>query len=376
MTQQKASGTPIRVPFVDIPRQHRPLKEELLKACERVLDHGQFVLGPEVAEFEERFAALCGVRYAVGVDNGTNALTLSLRALGIGPGDEVITAANSFLASASSIALAGARPVLVDVLSDLTIDPEQVERAITPRTKAVMPVHLTGRPTDMAAIREVATRRGVAIVEDAAQAVGARSQGKRVGSLGAAGCFSLHPLKILNAVGDGGVITTDDCALRDYLVKARNHGLKGRDECEFWSLNSRLDTLQAAMLLVKLRRLDETIASRRAMASFYGERLADLVTVPVERPGDLPVYQTYVIQCQRRDELQQHLQERGVDSKVHYPLPIHLQQAARELGYRPGDFPVTERLSSTILSLPIHPELSGDQLQHVVDSVREFYDAK
>ena len=376
MAATKEPGASTRVPFVNITGQHRPLKAELLKACEQVLDHGQFVLGPEVAEFETRFADLCGVRFALGVDNGTNALMLSLRALGIGAGDEVITAANSFFASASSIAMTGAKPVLVDVLDDLTIDPEQVERAITPRTRAIMPVHLTGRPADMAALCGIASRRGVAIVEDAAQAVGAGSQGKMVGSFGRTGCFSLHPLKILNAVGDGGVITTDDKAIYDQLVKARNHGLRNRDECEFWSLNSRLDTLQAAMLLVKLGALEAGIAARREIAACYGQQLQYLVTVPQERAGDRPVYQTYVIQCERRQELQDHLAAQNIDSKVHYPVPIHLQPAAKGLGHRAGDFPVTERLAASILSLPIYPELTADQLQHVVEAIRGFYGAK
>jgi dTDP-4-amino-4,6-dideoxygalactose transaminase len=376
MATTNPSGISLKVPFVNLTGQHHPLKAELLEACASVLDHGQFVLGPEVAEFEERFAELCGVRYAVGVDNGTSALLLSLRSLGVGEGDEVITAANSFLASASSIALTGARPVLVDVRDDFCIDPAQVEQAITPRTRAIMPVHLTGCPADMTALCRIAERHQIPIVEDAAQAVGALSQGKRVGSFGSTGCFSLHPLKILNAVGDGGVITTNDPALFAQLVKARNHGLVDRDECAFWSINSRLDTLQAAMLLVKLQRLEGWIDSRRSIAARYRQQLEGLVSVPQEHPGDRAVYQTFMIQCERRQELQAFLAARGIDTKVHYPVPIHLQPAASYLGYRAGSFPVTERLSSSILSLPMYPELSAAQQEHVICSIRGFYGAK
>jgi dTDP-4-amino-4,6-dideoxygalactose transaminase len=361
------------VPFIDLREQHRVLKPELLSACEQVLDHGQFILGPEVTAFEKAFADYCGVKHAVGVDNGTNALILGLRALGIGRGDEVITAANSFLASASSIALAGARPVLVDVRCDYTIDPQLVERAITPRTRAVMPVHLTGRPADMRELYDIVRARGIHIIEDAAQAVGAQCGNQRVGSLGDLGCFSLHPLKVLNAIGDGGVITTNDPALYDKLLIARNHGLRDRDTCDFWSLNARLDTIQAAMLLVKLQYLDGWIAKRRAIARFYYENLHDSVTIPQDRTGDSSVYQTFVIQCRDRGKLRGYLLEKGIETKIHYPVPIHLQPGAASLGYRRGDFPVCEDQSRNILSLPIYPQLSDDQVQHVVSAIRNFY---
>lgn len=366
----------ITVPYVNLALQHRDLKPQLLAAVEKVLDHGNFILGPEVSAFEERFAAYCGTRHAVGVDNGTSALFLVLRSLGIGPGDEVITATNSFLASASAVALVGARPVLVDVRDDFNIDPERVEAAITPRTRAIIPVHLTGRPADMDAILDIAQRRGLHVVEDCAQAVGAAYRGQRVGSFGVAGCFSLHPLKTLNAIGDGGIITTNDPGLYATLRKARNHGLRNRDECEFWSYNCRLDTVQAAMLLVKMDYLDQWTLARRANAAFYQAQLRDVVRVPEDKPHEYAVYHTFIVQAERRDELQRYLLSRGVDTKVHYPIPIHMQDAAKGLADETRSFPTAERQMLRILSLPIYPELTPTQRDLVVDAVQEFYQAE
>ena len=361
------------VPFVSLALQTAPLKAEIMAAIEAVLDSGQYILGAPVEEFERRFAALCGAPAAVGVDNGTSALILVLRALGIGPGDEVITPPNSFLASAAAVTLVGARPVFVDVRDDLNIDPTLVETAVTPRTRAILPVHLTGRPAAMDALCDVARRRGLAVVEDAAQAVGARLHGRAVGTFGAAGCFSLHPLKNLAAVGDAGIVVTADERMAAALRQSRNHGLRTRDHCDAWSINARLDPLQAAVLNVKLAYLEGWTAAKRAIAARYGEALRDVVRVPEERPGEHAVYQTYVVRADRRDDLQRHLTARGVDSKVHYPVPLHLQDAARDLGYGKGDFPVTERLATEILSLPIYPELTTAQQDAVVAGVRSFY---
>jgi len=363
----------VQVPYVNLALQHQAIKERLLNAVGKVLDHGQFILGPEVRSFEERFAAYCGTRYAVGVDNGTSALFLVMRALGIGSDDEVITAPNSFLASASSIALTGARPLLVDVRNDYNMNPDLLEDVITPRTKAIMPVHLTGRSADMHPIMEIARRHDLYVIEDCAQAVGARYHGQRVGSFGIAGCFSLHPLKNLNAVGDGGVITTDDPELYETLLKARNHGLRNRDECEFWSYNCRLDTIQAAMLLVKIDHLDQWIEARRSNATFYQEQLRDMVQVPEGEPYEYAVYHTFIIQAERRDELQEYLLEEGIETKIHYSIPIHLQDAAKELGYNLGSFPVTERQTRHILSLPVYPELTIQQKRLVVSVIRHYY---
>ena len=359
------------VRYVDLAAQHRALRDELMAAVEGVLLRGDFILGGDVAAFEAEFAAYCGTRFAVGVANGTDSIVLSLRALGIGPGDEVITAPNSFFASASAVVLAGATPIFVDVRDDYNLDPDLLEAAITPRTRAIQVVHLTGRPADMDPILAVARAHGLAVIEDAAQAVGAEYRGRRVGSFGALGSFSLHPLKNLSACGDAGILTTDDEGLYRYLLKARNHGLRNRDECEFWSLNSRLDTLQAALLRVKLRHLETWTEARRQNAAYYTERLSDVVEIPVDPPHYRSVFHTFVVQADRRDALRDHLQARGVETKVHYPIPIHQQDAAA--GLHAGRFPVAEAQAGRIISLPIYPELTEAQRETVVDAVREFY---
>jgi dTDP-4-amino-4,6-dideoxygalactose transaminase len=366
--------THVAVPFVALPLRARGLKRELLAALERVLDHGQYILGPEVGAFETRFAAYCGARFAVGVGDGTSALILALRALGVGPGDEVVTAPNSFIASASAAALLGATPRFVDVRrDDMNLNPDLLEAAITSRTRAIVPVHLTGYPADMEPILKVAERHGIPVVEDAAQSVGTTYRGRRTGSLGYAGCFSLHPLKALHAVGDAGVVTTNDERLYRWLLKARSHGLRTRDEVEFWSTNSRLDTLQAAILNVMFDRLDAWIQERRAIAAEYRDGLKDVVGVPVESPDCVHSYQTFMIQAERRADLMNHLQARGIETKVHYPTPIPLQPAARALGHRPEDFPVTYWLADRIVSLPLYPELTPSQRETVVTGVRSFY---
>ncbi len=362
------------IAYVDIARQHAPLKAELMEAISRVIDQGQFILGEQVAEFESRFAELCGAAHAVGVANGTDALVIALKVLGIGPGDEVITVPNSFIASTSCIRLVGATPVFVDVRDDLLIDPARIAGAITSRTKAILPVHLTGRPCDMSAIMDIAGRHQLHVVEDCAQAVLAEHRGRRVGGIGTLGCFSLHPLKTLNACGDGGVITTQDPALYEKLRIARNIGLKTREDCLFWSGNSRLDSLQAAILLVKLRYLDQWTRRRQENAAHYRRKLADLpqVLLPQDNPPSKSVYHTFVIQAPRRDELRRHLTEHGIDTAIHYPVPIHLTTAGKELGYPPGSFPVTEKQAARILSLPIHPDLTTAQLDRVCATIRGF----
>jgi dTDP-4-amino-4,6-dideoxygalactose transaminase len=363
------------VPYVNIAVQHAAIKAELLEAVGRVIDSGQFVFGEQVELFEECFAELCGVRYAVAVNSGTDALILALRALGVGPGDEVITVPNSFVATASCIALGGARPVFVDVRDDYNMDPDWLERVITSRTRAILPVHLTGRPADMDPILEVAKAHGIHVVEDAAQAVLAEYRGRRVGSFGAIGCFSLHPLKTLSACGDGGVLTTNDEALYQELKLLRNHGLRNRDECDVWSINSRLDTLQAAILLVKLKYLNQWTERRRANAAFYQETLDEVpgLSIPRDQPYEKAVYHTFVVQTERRDELKQYLADHGIGSAIYYPIPIHMQRAAASLAYLPGSFPVAEKQAKHILSLPIYPELRQEDLEYVVSSVHSFY---
>jgi dTDP-4-amino-4,6-dideoxygalactose transaminase len=363
----------LAVPFFNLGWQQELIKAELLAATERVLIGGKYILGEEVDAFEAEFAADCGTRYAVGVANGTEAIILTLKALGIGLGDEVITAPNSYLASAAAIALTGATPVFVDVGADYNLNPQLLPNAITPRTKAILPVHLTGKPAQMPEILAIAQRYNLAVIEDASQAVGAMYNRQKVGSFGIAGCFSLHPLKNLNACGDGGIITTNDENLYRYLLKARNHGLQDRDRCEFWSYNSRLDTLQAALLRVKLKYLPAWTEVRRANAQFYRQQLSNLLIVPQEKPEEYAVYCSFVIQSQQRDALQSFLAQREIETKIHYPIPIHLQAAAQNLGYKLGDFPVTEQQAQTILSLPVYPELSIEQRQQVVSTIQEFY---
>lgn len=364
----------MKVPYVNLGLQNRLIKDELLTIVSGLLDSGQFILGEDLVKFENSFAHLCKTKYAVGVANGTDALFLSMKVIGIQPGDEVITAPNSYLASASSIYLAGATPVFADVREDFNIDPEQIRKAISPRTRAIIPVHLTGRPAEIDAILEIAQENHLAVIEDCAQAIGAEYKGKPVGSFGNLGCFSLHPLKNLSACGDGGVISTNDEELYQKLLKARNHGHKSRDECEFWSYNSRLDNIHAAMLNVKLKKLSEWTARRREIASYYYDRLSELdMIVPKDKPNEKAVYHTFIIQTTRRDELKKFLSEKEIDTKIHYPIPIHLQDAAKYLGYRMGDFPVTEKQTGTILSLPVFPELTDDQVEYVADTIIKFF---
>lgn len=363
------------IPYVNLQQQHAELKSELLRAVETVLDSGQFILGEQVTEFEHQFAQLCGVDYAVGVNSGTDALILALKAAGVTRGDEVITVPNSFVASTTCIRVLGAKPVFVDVREDYNLDPSQLEAAITPRTKAILPVHLTGRPCDMEPILAVAQAHGIKVIEDAAQAVLAEYQGQRVGSFGWAGCFSLHPLKNLNACGDGGVIVTNDPDLANQLRVLRNIGLKSRNDCVAWSHNSRLDTVQAAMLLVKLNYLQIWTEQRRDNARLYQEQLRSLpqIQMPPEQSWERCVYHTFVIQAQQRDQLRQYLGDRGISTAIHYPVPIHLCQAGQELGYGSGSFPVAEQQAQQILSLPIYPGLTPAEIRHVCDTIRAFY---
>lgn len=360
------------VPYSALAAQAALVKPDLMQAVERVLDSGRYVLGPEVAAFEREFADYCHAKFAAGVANGTCALHLVLRALDLSERDEVITAPNSFIASASAVALAGGKPVFVDILEDGNLDPQQVEDAITPRTRAIVPVHLTGRPARMKDIMEIARRRDLFVLEDAAQAVGATLDGKRVGSWGHAACFSLHPLKNLHAFGDGGMVTSDDADVLARLTKSRNHGLVNREQCDFWSYNCRLDEMQAAMLRVQLRHLERWTEARRKLALRYNDLLRPYVEVPDEGPGEHCVFQTYVIKVDRRDELKQYLNEHGVEALVHYATPIHLQPAAKDLGYSAADFPKTMRHVNRIMSLPLYPTLTHSQQDRVVELVLAF----
>ena len=368
----------MKVPYVNIAKQHEPIKQQILSAISKVVDRGDFIFGEEVLRFEKRFAELCGVRFAIGVNSGTDALILALRALEIGSGDEVITVPNSFIASASCIMLVGAKPVFVDVCDDYNIDPNLIEQAITPSTRAILPVHLTGRPADMDLIMEIASAHDLHIIEDCAQAVCAEYKSQRVGSFGTIGCFSLHPLKTLNACGDGGMVITDDESLYEKIKILRNVGLKTRDDCVIWSGNSRLDTLQAAILLIKMNYLEKWTNKRRANAKFYQEHLCRIteIKLPLENEDSRAVYHTFVIQSENRDNLQAYLDKCGIGTAIHYPIPIHLHTAATHLGYNKGDFPKTERQSQRILSLPVYPELEVEDLENVVTAITKFYQKK
>jgi dTDP-4-amino-4,6-dideoxygalactose transaminase len=364
------------VPYTDFPAQNAGVRDELRGAFDDVLDSGHYIQGPNVAAFEREFADFCEAPYATGVANGTCSLHLVLRSMGVGPGDEVITAPNSFFASAAAISLVGATIVFADVNEDSNIDPAAIEAAITDRTRAIMPVHLTGRPVDMVRIQAIADAHGLGILEDAAQAVGSSFRGQKVGSWGTAASFSLHPLKSLHAFGDAGIVTARDERIISDVALRKNHGLVDRGTCAEWSFNCRLDEVQAALLRVQLRNVDAKITERRRLAHRYHELLRDYVTVPEEREGEVHTYQTYLIQAGDRDALQAHLRANGVEAIVHYATPLHLQPAAADLGYGPGSFPVTERLSDSILSLPLFPGMTVEQQDRVVAEIAAFYDAR
>ena len=367
-------GAERNVPYVNMAAQWAEEREALLPIVERVLAEGHWVGGAEIAEFEAAAARLCGVAHAVALNSGTDALALGMAALGIGSEDEVITPPNSFIASTAAIVQLGARPVFVDVRDDQNIDPERIEAAITDKTKAIMPVHLTGRIADMAPIMEIAERHGLQVVEDAAQSVGSRYDDRTSGSFGRVGCFSTHPLKNLNACGDGGFLTTDDDEIAEAVRAARNHGLVTRETVARFGQVSRMDSLQAAILHFRLGRLDDTVRRRRANAALYRERLdPKRVFMPEDRDREFNTYHTLVIQVDRRDELRAFLQAQGVGTAIHYPVPIHLQPASAGLGYRAGDFPVTERQAGRILTLPINQTLSPDDISYVADRVNEFF---
>jgi dTDP-4-amino-4,6-dideoxygalactose transaminase len=333
-------------------------------------------MGPEVELFEANFARLCGTPFALGLNSGTDAIFLALKALGIGAGDEVITVPNSFLATTGAIVAAGARPVFVDVGNDYNVDPALIEPAITSRTRAILPVHLTGNPADMPEILSIARRHGLFVVEDAAQAIAASIDEEPVGSFGDAACFSLHPLKNLNVCGDGGVVTTHSLALAETIRLMRNHGLRTRDEIDFFAYNSRLDSLHAAVANHMINCLGVITDKRIANAALYDSLLGALpsfVTIPPRCVNVRQVFHTYVVRVKQRDALIAFLGDNGVETKIHYPVPIHLQRPCRAMGWKEGDFPVCEQQAREIISLPIHEYLSEDQIAYVAHQITSFY---
>lgn len=398
------------IPILDLKAQYESIKDEIDEAIKEVLLSGQFILGPAVRELEEKVAAYCGCKYGVGVASGTDALRLTLTALGIGPGDEVITTPFTFIATANTISHCGARPVFVDIdPRTYNIDPNKLEDLLVGRSsvvlrrpKAIVPVHLYGQPADMDPIMELAERYGLFVVEDCAQAIGARYRSRRmtnderptddepssfvvghsssighwspVGSIGQAGCLSFFPSKNLGAYGDGGMVVTNDAALAEKVDILRRQGSKKKYHAEVLGFNSRLDTLQAAILGVKLKYLDAWNEARRRVAQRYNELLAGLpVTTPYESPDVYHVYHQYTIRAPQRDALAAHLKERGIGTMVYYPVPLHLQKLYADLGYGEGSLPASEAAAREVLSLPMYPELTEAQQYEIAEAIREFY---
>jgi dTDP-4-amino-4,6-dideoxygalactose transaminase len=364
------------IPFVDLHIQYSMIQEKICQALQEVLLQGNIILGSQVELFEAAFSSFIGVRHAIGVSCGLDALRLALMALDIGAGQEVILPANTFIASALAISAVGARPVLVDCdPHTYNIDVNLIERAITPRTAAIMPIHFTGQPADMEPILSIARQYRLAVVEDAAQAHGALYKGSMCGSLGELGCFSFYPSKNLGAYGDGGMITTNDAALAHRLRMLRNYGQQSKNHHIEKGLNARLDTLQAAVLNVKLPYLLAWNSARAMIAEKYRSSLTGLGDVSFQHclPHSTHVYHLFIVETRMRSALQEHLQAHGVQTGIHYPTPIHLQPAFMELGYKRGDFPQSERLANEMLSLPMYAELNDDQLHYIVDAMTIFF---
>jgi len=366
----------MKVPYFDLPAQIRSIRPELDAAIARTLDSCAFCLGPEVAQFESEFAAYVGARHCVGFNSGTSALHVALRLLGVGPGDEVVTTPLTFVATSCAIAYVGARPVYVDVEEGtMNLDPLNLERAITPRTKAVMPVHLYGQPFDVDPIAAICAKRGLPLVEDAAQAHGARYRGRAVGTFGVLSAYSFYPAKNLGACGEGGALVTDSPEHAKRAASLREHGSTTRYYHDELGYNYRMEGLQGAVLRVKLAHLPAWTAERRRIAHRYHGLLSRTpLLLPLEAPGSESVYHLYVVRHPSRDRLREHLQSRGVGTGLHYPLPLHLQKCFADLGHRPGDFPVAERAAQGCLSLPIYPGMTDEQLQYVAAMIADFRD--
>ena len=364
----------MQIPLVDLRAQFHTIQSEVMNAIEHVLSEMQLFLGPECQAFEKEFASYCGCEFGIGCSNGTDALILALRACGIGPGHEVITVANTFIATVEAIALVGATPVFVDINADTyTMDPTQLEEAITTRTRAIIPVHLYGHPVEMQPVLDIAQRYGLRVIEDASQAHGAIYHGKRVGSFGDIGCFSLYYSKNLGAYGEAGICVTDNNELAESLRMLRDHGSNVRYQHEVIGTNARLDEIHAAILRVKMHYLEEWNAARQSHARMYTQQLQDLVKqVPVIRPENTHVFYVYVVQVENRQQFRIQLEQEGIATGIHYPVPLHLQPACAHYGYQRGMLPVTEAVADHIVSLPMYPELTGEQIQMVVSAVKRY----
>jgi len=363
----------MKVPFLDLKAHHAPIREQLDAAIRDVIDAGAFAGGPFVAKFEKEFAAYCGASHAVGVGNGTDALWFALLALGVGPGDEVITVPSTFMATAEAISYCGAKPVFVDIDEGIyNMDPALVEKAITSRTKAIIPVHLFGQCADMDPILAIAAKHGLPVIEDACQAHGATYKGKKAGTMGAAGCFSFYPGKNLGALGEAGATITNDAALAGKMQVLRDHGQARKYYHSHVGWNGRMDGIQGAILSVKLKQLDVANIRRRGAALLYDQLLADMeeIIVPTQAPFNQSVYHIYAVRVKDRDQVLQSLADKGISCGIHYPVPVHLQEAYRFLGRNKGSFPVAERCAEEFLSLPMFPELTREQVQTVANELK------
>lgn len=365
----------MKIPFVDLKAGYQPLKKEIIAAIEGVLEEMHLYLGPNVQALEDEFASYCGTKYAIGVGSGTDAIIIALASAGIKSGDEVITTPHTFFATTEAIAHVGAVPVFVDIDPDTyNIDPSLIEKKITDKTKAILPVHMYGQSADMKPILDIAQKYGIKIIEDACQSHGAEYLGKKCGSFSDAGCFSFYYTKNLGAYGEGGIITTNDPDIVERARKYRTHGHKSKYEHVLIGYNSRLDEMQAAVLRVKLKHLDKYDEARRAIAKRYNELLKDTpLILPKEATGRKHIYHLYVLRCKERGELQQYLADADIETGIHYKNPVHLQEACRSYGYKKEDFPVTESICEEILSLPIYPELKDEDVERVVQKIKEFF---
>lgn len=369
----------MNVPFIDFSEQYNLVKDEIDVGLKSVFQKGNFILGEEEKLFEEEFARYCESEYAVGVNSGTDALYIALSALDIKPGDEVILPSYTFIATALCISYTGAKPVFVEIEEETyNIDTEHLKQVITDKTKVIMPVHLYGQPANMGVINAIAKEHNIVVIEDAAQAHGARYQGRKVGSLGDIACFSFYPTKSLGAFGDGGMVVTKNETLYKKMTMLRDYGRTNRYEHKIKGYNSRLDTVQAVILSAKLKHLDEWNAMRAGHADQYREALKDVegLVLPKVKDGNTHVYQTFAVQVDNRDEVLKKMQDKGIGVLIHYPIPVHLQKAYQELGYKQGDLPVSERCANRIMSLPMFPHMNQEQIKYVSESLKESLGAK
>lgn len=363
----------MKVPFVNLGLQYKNYKTKIIKAFDRISSEGNYILGKDLLKFEKDFAKFCGTRYAIGLGNGSDAISFSLLSLNIGKGDEVIIPANSFVATAWTVANTGAKIVYADVNNDLNIDPISVKKLITKKTKAIIPVHLTGKICDIEELINIAKHNRIHLIEDSAQSVGAEYKNKKSGSFGITGCFSLHPLKNLHVHGDGGILTTNDKKIYEYINKIRNHGLKNRDECEFWGYNSRLDNIQAAIARIKLKSINKINNRFRKIARMYNNELKAYIEVPIDDENRKSIFHRYIIKYSKRDKLKNFLQKKGIETKINYPIPLHKQEASRTINFKKKSLKNTEQLSEKILSLPIYYEMTDKQVEYVIWQIKNYF---